>query len=219
MNIAENYNCLKEHVAELAKKAGRDLSQITIVTVSKNYSLSHIKEAYNAGCRYFGESRIQEAFEKIPNTPNDIKWHFVGTLQKNKVRKVLGHFELIHSVDSYSLAQKLSECSLEKGVETAILLQVNTSGELTKHGMGINECKREFEKIALLPNLKIEGLMTIAPLTENEKIIHQCFKDLRMLRDELGLIHLSMGMSHDYPIAIEEGASILRIGTAIFNSF
>jgi pyridoxal phosphate enzyme (YggS family) len=150
--------------------------------------------------------------------PPDIRWHFIGHLQKKMVPKVTCPFVLIHSVDSVELAEHIAELSQKANTTTSILLQANTSGEVSKQGLTPEIWKREFEKVARLPHLKIEGLMTMAPLIDDEKIIRSCFANLRKLRGELGLKHLSMGMSQDFAIAIQEGATLLRIGTAIFKN-
>lgn len=194
------------------------------MAVSKTYSVDDIQRVYNKGCRDFGESRIQEALEKQPLLPKDIQWHLIGTLQKNKVNKAVESFALIHSVDTLELAQKISEASLNKGVITSILLQVNVSGEQSKHGLSPLEWRAALESVSQLPNLAVRGLMTMAPLVEDESLIRTCFRQLFQLHAEFEqkvpqpsiFTELSMGMSHDYPIAIQEGATILRIGTAIF---
>lgn len=222
--VDEKYLQFKEKVANLAVRHSRNPSEIQIVAVSKYYSWEHVFPAYQAGCRNFGENRLQEFFEKKEEAPPDVCWHFLGTLQKNKVRKAIGNFVLIHSVDSYELAQKISSCSLDANTETSLLLQVNTSGEISKHGLNVEECKNQLENLMNLPAIKIKGLMTMAPLTQDEHIIHNCFSDLRNLRDRLEeqtgntckFPYLSMGMSQDFQIAIEEGATHLRIGTALF---
>ena len=224
MTIQENFHDIKERIKQIALQHGRDPEEITIVAASKSRPIEHLIEAYDSGCQDFGENKVQEALQKIEEFPHHVSWHFIGTLQKNKVRKVIGHFALIHSVDTLELADKISNCSQEAGIETQILLQANTSGESSKHGMSGEDWKRHFEKLLDLPNIKIKGLMTMAPLTEDEKVVRKCFSQLRILRDELAIIggnqtslhHLSMGMSHDYPLAIAEGATLVRIGTAIF---
>lgn len=194
----------------------------TIVCVSKYHSIPQMLDIYHQGCRDFGESRVQEALAKMEQMASDIRWHLVGTLQKNKVRKVLGKFALIHSVDTPELARKISECGQEEGMTTNILLQVNTSGESSKHGMSPKEWKQVYKELLQLPNIKIQGLMTMAPLTEDQEIIRRCFASLRLFKDELdgpvALPYLSMGMSHDYPIALEEGASHIRLGRVLFSS-
>jgi pyridoxal phosphate enzyme (YggS family) len=217
MSPQEKYQKVKETIQETALSVGRDPAEIQLVAVSKGYAWDHIQPVYRQGCRDFGESRVQELEIKQQQAFEDIRWHFIGTLQKNKVRKIIGKCVLIHSVDSLDLAQKISACGEESGIKVSILLEANTSGEQSKHGASPEQWKRDFALISKLPALQIEGLMTMAPLVENEKVIRACFSGLRTLRDELGLIHLSMGMSHDYRIAIEEGATLLRIGTALFN--
>jgi PLP dependent protein len=224
MDAGEKYLEIKEKVAILAKQCGRDPSEITIVAVSKTHPLKEVQKVYDAGCRDFGESRIQEADSKIPALPSDIRWHFVGTLQKNKVRKALGHFDLIHSVDSLELAQKISAVSEEEGQSSCVLLEVRTSGEATKHGLNEKEWKTSMTSVLSLPALKLEGLMTMAPFVDDESVIRSCFARTKLLQlvlqnhagDKNLFRQLSMGMTHDYPIAIQEGATILRIGTAIF---
>ena len=203
-------------IARIARECGRDPTGITLVAVSKGYPWEQVEQAYRLGCRDFGENRLLEAFEKKAQAPSDVCWHFIGNLQKNKVRKAVGAFVLIHSVDSLELAEKISECSEEQGIATKILLQVNTSGEQTKHGQTPEEWRRDLERVMSLRGVNIEGLMTMAPFVEDEGVIRKCFSDLHVLKQEFGLHHLSMGMSHDYPIAIQEGATLLRLGTVLW---
>ncbi len=214
MHVYDRAKALQEEIAMIAARCGRSFSEIELIAVTKNYSLEHILPAYEAGITNFGENRLQEAFDKMELAPKEISWHLIGTLQTKKVSKVKESFALIHSVDSIKLAEKLSQTS----VEQAILLQVNSSGEATKQGFSPAELQESYEKLSLLPNLKIQGFMTMAPLTDDKKVIRRCFSLLRHLRDELDstLPHLSMGMSNDYAIAIEEGATLLRIGSALF---
>lgn len=186
---------------------------VKLVAVTKNVPVEDISLVYELGCRDFGENRVQDALPKIEELPPDIRWHFIGTLQKNKVKKVVGNFALIHSVDSVELAQEISK----QGIDTAILLQVNTSGEASKKGFTADEFRRDLAMIQKMPYIQVKGLMTMAPLTEDVDQIRMCFRRLRELRDESGLKELSMGMSHDYKIAIEEGATIVRVGSAIFS--
>lgn len=225
MSVFEKYLFVKERINECAIKCGRNPSDIALVAVSKNFHWEHVFPAYKAGCRNFGENRVQEALLKIPQAPDDVHWHMIGNLQENKVKKAIGKFVLIHSVDSLELAKKISRHSQEADIVTSILLQANTSGEETKQGLDAEGWKKVFEDLIILPALNIKGLMTMAPFTEDEKKIRNCFAGLRTLRDSLStmggnhvnLDHLSMGMSHDYPLAIAEGATILRIGSAIFS--
>lgn len=225
MSIQKNLAKIQAEIAEKAHAVGRISSEIELIVVTKNQSLNNIKEAYDFGCRKFGENRVIEALEKKTSLPEDISWHLIGSLQSNKINKAIGHFSLIHSVDSLELAQKISHVSEEKELQTAILLQVNISGESTKHGLSAEQWKQHVRGLDRLSGLKIQGLMTMAPLTEDIGVIRNCFRSLRQLKEEFqqrftnpqDFYHLSMGMSHDYPIAIEEGATILRIGTAIFS--
>lgn len=218
-----NYKKIIKEIQEIKKRCNRhENEKVTLVCVSKGRPSSVLLPLYDAGCRQFGENRVQEALIKIDEMPKEIEWHFIGHLQLNKVKKIMGKFSLIHSVDSVELAQQISRYSKELGMTTHILLQANTSGEETKQGLSGKAWKENIETVISLPNLSVDGLMTIAPLTSDTQITRDCFKKLRELKEQLaenvgsGFIHLSMGMSHDYPIAIEEGATLVRIGTAIF---
>lgn len=226
MTPSERYLQLLERVSTLAKEAGRNPQEIAVIAVSKMHPLESILAVYGVGCRQFGESRIQEALPKMESAPKDILWHLIGSLQKNKVNKAVGKFALIHSVDSLELAQKISQSSQAMQVTTAILLEVNASGESSKHGLSPEAWKAAFDAVQRLPNMEVQGLMTMAPLTKDESVVRKTFSNLRQLKDELtpyaankaAFKHLSMGMSHDYPLAIQEGATLLRIGTEIFSS-
>jgi hypothetical protein len=221
-----HYLQILEQIHLKACQCGRDPDEITFIAVTKNQSFEAIKEVYKCGGRDFGESRVQEALPKIPLLPSDSHWHFIGSLQNNKVAKVIAPFCLIHSVDSLGLAKKISQSSEKMQQTTSILLEVNTSLEKSKHGLNEEAWKALLEEINLLPHIKIEGLMTMAPFTSDERQIRKCFNQLYRLREEWKNLmkaphifnHLSMGMSNDYLIAIEEGATLLRIGTAIFGS-
>lgn len=225
MTIRDNLASLLKTIAETAQSCGRKPEEVKMVAVSKGRPLGDIQEAYEAGCRDFGESRVQEALLKMEQAPQDIRWHFIGKLQKNKVNKVIGRFELIHSVDTVELAEKIGRASLEQGIKTAILLEANTSGEKTKSGLSPAEWEAVFDKILILPGIEIKGLMTLAPLTDEEEIIRHAFSELRLLRDRLNALWkgrtslsiLSMGMTHDFCLAIQEGASIVRIGRGLWN--
>lgn len=203
-------------VLEKIEKAGHKDS-VQVIAVSKQRTLAEIEAVYAEGCRNFGENRIPEALEKISSLPNDIQWHFIGALQKNKVNKAIGKFALIHSVDTPELAEKIARSSEFANVTTSILLQVNTSGEASKQGLDPDSWRPHLDLLFSLKNIEIKGVMTMAPLTEDSSVIHKTFRRLREFRDELKLPLLSMGMSHDYEIALEEGANLLRIGTAIFS--
>lgn len=218
VTIGERYHYLKKQIDSVAS------SKVTLIAVSKNHSIDKVLEAREAGCFDFGENRLQEALSKIEEAPKDIRWHFIGSLQKNKVRKVVGRFYLIHSVDRLDLAQKISDVSLEMGVVSNILLQVNISGEKSKQGMKKKELSDNLSSLIEMKGIHLQGLMTMAPLTDDTSVIRSCFSGLREFRDELkirskealSLQHLSMGMSGDYLIAIDEGASFVRIGSILF---
>jgi len=216
MSVRDNYKALQEEIAGIALRSGRKPEEITLVAATKYADASALKELYEAGCRDFGETRLQAALAKIPVLPSDIRWHFIGTLQSNKAAKAAQNFFLIHSVDSVELAQKLAEIGTKRGSVVPILLQVNASFEAAKHGFTFEECREVFDRLHELPGIEIRGLMAMAALTEDEKAVRACFSRLRALRDTLNLAELSMGMSQDFRIAIEEGATILRIGTLIF---
>ncbi len=210
MNLSSRYLRLLDEVP----------SHVKIVVVSKQRSVEEIRTLYAAGCRYFGENRIEEAVAKQEalNDLKDIHWHMVGTIQTKKAGKAVGVFSLIHSVDDLRLAMKLSQKSLEKGIKSCVLLQVNVTGEENKHGWseeGIREC---FQELLSLDGLEVQGLMTMAVEGAQEEEIRKGFRRLSELKQELcpDLPYLSMGMSQDYRIAIEEGANLVRIGSAIF---
>ena len=154
----------------------------------------------------------------MESMPDDIRWHYIGKIQSNKIDIILGNFSLLHSVDSLELAQLIDQKSQKKKIVTPILLQVKFSHEETKQGFTPAGCKSALKNLKDLPGISIDGLMTMAPLTQDQDMIRDCFMQLRKLRDELGLSHLSMGMSQDYSLAIEEGATLLRIGSGIFSS-
>ncbi|MBN1300865.1 MAG: YggS family pyridoxal phosphate-dependent enzyme [Melioribacteraceae bacterium] len=220
--IAENLKILKEKVNKTCEKTGRNPSEITVVAVSKTNPLSVIKEAYGAGITDFGENKAQELRDKSGECDSDINWHFIGHLQKNKVKYVIKPSVLIHSVDSETIAEEINKRAASINKIQNILLEVNTSGEESKHGL-----KSEEDVLALveycinLRNVNVKGLMTMAPFTDNQVIIRQCFSMLRTVRNYINsrgyaLTELSMGMTNDFETAIEEGSTILRIGTAIF---
>lgn len=217
------YKEVLDEIGEAAVKYGRKLEEIKLIAVVKHVTWDRAAELYDKGQRDFAESYVQDFLQKESEAPKDCRWHLIGTLQRNKVRKVIGRFHLIHSVDSLELAQRISDVSIEKGTKSSILLEVKTSLESTKKGMSVPDCEGYFDQIQALPGISVEGLMTLAPLVDDEKIIRSCFASLRELRDRINKVHgrvilreLSMGMSHDFPYAIAEGTTMVRIGTAIF---
>ncbi len=223
MSVRENLLTLLEQIKETAVKSGRNPDEIKLVAVSKYADIPQIKEAYEAGQREFGENYVQQALPKMEQLPDDIKWHFIGHIQKNKINKIIGKFALVHSIDSENIAIEMDKRCAKRNIKQDILIEVNTSGEESKFGISpdsavelahfiANECK----------NLNLRGLMTMAPFTDDRSVIEKSFGTLRDIRDKLisdGLTEvkeLSMGMTNDWQIAIEYGATILRIGSAIF---
>ena len=217
-----NLAAVRREIADAATAAGRDPSTVRLVAVSKTHPADAVAAVAGTGQKIFGESRVQEAREKIPACPGDLEWHFIGHLQKNKVRQALPLFSFFHSIDSAALAQAMDRIAGEMGKPVEGLLEVNVSGEETKHGFKPDELRREFAALAKLPHLRIRGLMTMAPYSENPEDARPVFRALRELRDELQSAHnhplpeLSMGMSGDYAPAIAEGATLVRIGSSIF---
>lgn len=226
--IAAHWHGLQQEVQRLCIENGRHPGEVEVIAVSKFQPFSAIQEVVAAGCLKLGENRVQEALQKMTQGKElpFVEWHLIGTLQKNKVRKIIGKFALIHSVDSLELAQKISEESLKMSLKTPILLQVDFTSEQTKHGMDQADVLANFLQFASLQGVDLKGLMTIGPLSEDKDLIRQCFRGLKNLRNALreylgdkeALPHLSMGMTHDYPLAIAEGATLLRIGSALFGS-
>ena len=220
--IAENLERVRTQIADAAKKCGRSPNDIELVAISKTHEAEKVHAALDAGQQLFGESRVQEARAKIPMLPSIARWHFVGRLQKNKIRHALPLFELFHSVDSIGLAREMNRIAEEEGLHPCVLLEVNVAGEGSKIGFAPESLRAEMEALLGLPRLMIEGLMTIPPLAPEAEASRKYFSALRDLRDQftaqfqIGLPHLSMGMSGDFAVAIEEGATLVRVGTAIF---
>jgi PLP dependent protein len=221
-SVAENLERVRERIAQAATKAGRAVDEIELVAITKTHDAERVREGIEAGQILFGESRVQEARVKIPELPSNLRWHFVGHLQKNKIRHALPLFELIHSVDSFSLAQEINRIAEEEGMHPRVLLEVNVASEGSKFGFRPDKLRQDMEALLALPRLSIEGLMTIPPLAKEAEASREYFVDLRKLRDRLEtefqmkLPHLSMGMTNDFPVAVEEGATLVRVGTAIF---
>ncbi len=221
-NIGENLNRVRTQITEAAKKSGRSTTDIELVAISKTHEAEKVRAAFDAGQQLFGESRVQEARAKIPLLPSGARWHFVGRLQRNKVRHALPLFELFHSVDSAELARDMNRIADEEGLRPRVLLEVNVAGEGSKIGFAPEALRSHMEMLLALPRLTIEGLMTIPPLAPEAEASRKYFVALRELRDQfstefnLQLPQLSMGMSGDFLVAIEEGATLVRVGTAIF---
>jgi PLP dependent protein len=222
--LSANIARVRANIAQAAQKAGRSPDEVTLVAVSKTKPLQLVKLAYNVGVTHFGENRVQEALPKIAAFhPPDASWQMIGHLQSNKAGKAAGAFDCVQSVDNLHLALALNRHAGEQGKRLPILLQVNIASEASKEGMSVEETPALARQIVALPHLEVQGLMTIAPLVENPEEVRPVFRGLRELRDRLreeipecSWHHLSMGMTDDYSVAIEEGATIVRIGRAIF---
>jgi len=221
-SIAENLERVREQIAGAAAKVGRAAGEIELVAIAKTHSADKVREAIEAGQTLFGESRVQEARAKIPELPSNLRWHFVGHLQKNKIRHALPLFEMIHSADSLGLAQEINRIAEEQGMHPRVLLEVNVAGEGSKFGFSPDKLRDQMESLLALPRLSILGLMTIPPLSKEAEASRKYFVQLRELRDRLqtefhvDLAQLSMGMTEDFVVAVEEGATLVRVGTAIF---
>ena len=221
-DVTENLDRVRSEIAAAAQKSGRLVNDIELVAISKTHEAEKVRAALDAGQQIFGESRVQEARAKIPLLPSAARWHFVGRLQKNKVRHALPLFELFHSVDSVELAGDMNRIAEEGGLHPRVLLEVNVAGEGSKIGFAPDSLRSQMEGLLELPRLTIEGLMTIPPLAPEAEASRQYFVALRELRDQFAaqfkvqLPQLSMGMSGDFAVAIEEGATLVRVGTAIF---
>jgi PLP dependent protein len=221
-SIAENLNRVREQIATSAAKSGRSADEVELVAITKMHPAEKVRDAIEAGQTLFGESRVQEARVKIPELPSNIRWHFVGHLQKNKIRQALPLFEMIHSIDSLALAEDINRIAGEEGLHPRGLLEINMAGEGSKFGFGPNKLHEQMEALLPLRRLSIEGLMCIPPIAEEEEASRKYFAQLRDLRDSLqnefhaALPQLSMGMTSDFVVAVEEGATLVRVGTAIF---
>ena len=221
-SISEDLQRVRAQLSAAARAAGRDPSEVGLVAVSKTQPAAAVREAFDAGQPVFGESRAQELVAKAPLLPSVVRWHFIGHLQKNKIRKVLPLVELFHAVDSVELALDIDRIAAEFGLFPRVLLEVNVSGERSKFGFEPGAVRGEIERLLTLPRLQVEGLMTIPPAGDSPEDARPFFATLRTLRDEIAtesgarLPTLSMGMSGDFVTAIEEGATLVRVGTAIF---
>jgi pyridoxal phosphate enzyme (YggS family) len=226
-NIADRLVAIRGRIAAAARSVGRDPSSIRLVAVSKTFPIDAVREAYAAGQRDFGENRVQEALQKIASgTDLDIRWHLLGHLQTNKARKAAPSFATIHSVDSVELLQKIDAAAAEAGHTPELLIQVDLAGEATKFGVPPEDVPRLFDAAAGCRAAKVTGLMTLPPVPESPEDARPWFAKLRGLRDQWlaadvpasMLTELSMGMSADFEIAIQEGSTMVRVGTAIFGS-
>lgn len=216
IDVAGNVARVQERIARAAMRAGRAPEEVLLVGVSKSVDVERIRRALAAGLPALGENRVQEAKEKIGALGRPVPWHMVGHLQTNKARDAVLLFDLIHSVDRLELARELDRRAAPAGKVAEVLIQVNLAGEATKGGFASDELKSALEALAGFSGLRVRGLMAIPPPVEHGEEARGWFRRLRELRDEAGLEHLSMGMSDDFEVAVEEGATIVRVGTAIF---
>ena len=221
-SIAENLERVREQIAQAAAKSRRSGNEVELVAITKTHPAERVREAIEAGQTLFGESRVQEARVKIPELPSAIRWHFVGHLQKNKIRHALPLFEMLHSIDALALAKDVNRIAEEERTHPRVLLEVNVAAEGNKFGFAPNGLREQMETLLALPRLSIEGLMCIPPLAVESENSRRFFVQVRELRDSLEkefnvkLPWLSMGMTQDFSIGIEEGATLVRVGTAIF---
>lgn len=224
MSVCENYLAVEEKVKEACRRAGRNRDEVTLIAVSKTKPMSMIEELLPLGVVDFGENKVQELTAKEEALPSGIHWHMIGHLQRNKVKYIVDKACLIHSVDSLRLAETVSQEAKKKGVTANILIEVNVAGEDSKFGVSPDETAALAEAISKLPNIAVKGLMTIAPFVENAEENREVFRNLRKLSvdieekkfNNVTMAVLSMGMTGDYEVAIEEGATMVRVGTGIF---
>ena len=222
--IQENIKAVEDRIAAECQKAGRDPEDVTLIAVSKTKPVEMLREAYEYGCRDFGENKVQELLDKYEEMPRDIRWHMIGHLQRNKVKYIVDKVYLIHSVDSLRLAEEISKEAVKKNVCVNILVEVNVANEETKFGTTCEEVKQLVQDIAKLPNICVKGLMTIAPFVENAEKNRPFFSNLKKISvdimdeniDNITMENLSMGMTGDYAVAVSEGATCVRVGTGIF---
>lgn len=223
-NIRFKYEEIRAQVVEACRRSGRKPDDISIIAVTKSHPVEVLKNAYEEGINVFGENRVQELLQKQLELPDDIEWHLIGTLQRNKIKSVLDKVVLIHSVHSFKLAQALSQEAIARNIIVNVLLQVNISGENSKQGFEPQELLAQIKEISALQGIKIKGLMTIAPVVSEIEETRTFFRQLRELAQSINnmelpgieMKELSMGMSGDFTAAVEEGATLIRVGSRIF---
>ena len=224
--LKDNLSSVEEKVAAACKRANRDRSEVKLIAVSKTNPVPVLKEAYDLGVRVFGENKVQELTEKIEALPDDIEWHMIGHLQRNKVKYIVGKVALIHSVDSYRLAEEINIQAKKRGIVVPILIEVNVAGEQSKFGVRPEDTLQLVKDVSELDGVRIQGLMTIAPYVVDSEENREFFHKIRDLSidianeniDNVSMETLSMGMTGDYEVAIEEGATMVRVGTGIFGA-
>ena len=224
--VAENLAQVQKNINESCSKINRDPNEVTLIAVSKTKPVEMLKEAYDAGARVFGENKVQEIVDKYDQMPSDVKWHMIGHLQRNKVKYIVGQVALIHSVDSYRLAEEINIQAKKKNIIVPILVEVNIAHEESKFGISEEDAIQLVEEISEQENVSIKVLMTIAPYVENAEDNRLYFRKIKDLSvdiaakniDNVSMEILSMGMTGDYEVAIEEGATMVRVGTGIFGA-
>jgi len=223
--IKENLEQVEKNIQEACRRSGRDRKEVTLIAVSKTKPIEMLQEVYEQGVHHFGENKVQELCDKIEKMPEDIEWHMIGHLQRNKVKYIVGnHVSLIHSVDSFRLAEEINIQAKKKNVIVPILVEVNIAEEESKFGISAEDAIQLVEQIAELENIRIQGLMTIAPYVVDAEENRLYFRQIKQLSVDIGnknidnvsMKILSMGMTGDYEVAIEEGATMVRVGTGIF---
>ena len=224
--LADKLNLVKKNIEEACDTAGRSPQEVTLIAVSKTKPVEMLKEAYDAGARVFGENKVQEIVDKYDQMPSDVKWHMIGHLQRNKVKYIVDKVAMIHSVDSFRLAETIEKEAAKKDVIVPILIEVNVAQEESKFGLKPEEVLPFIEKIAGFSHIQIKGLMTIAPYVENAEENRRIFRELKKLSVDIAAKNinnvimsvLSMGMTGDYMVAVQEGATMVRVGTGIFGA-
>ena len=224
--IKENLEEVEARITRACERSGRERSEVTLISVSKTKPAEMLQEAYDAGSRDFGENKPQEIREKYPQLPTDIRWHMIGHLQRNKIKYIIDKVCMIHSVDSIRLAEAIDEEAKKHGIVMPVLIEVNVAEEESKFGVHLDEVESLIRQISELSNIQVQGLMTIAPFTENAEDNRIYFRKLRNLYvdikdkniDNVNMCNLSMGMTGDYEVAVEEGATMVRVGPGIFGA-
>ena len=222
--IRDNLHAVEENINAACERSSRKRSDVKLIAVSKTKPITMLREAYDLGCRDFGENKVQELVGKYDQMPDDVRWHLIGHLQRNKVKYIVDKVYMIHSVDSLRLAEEISKEAVKKNVTVSILVEVNVSNEASKFGTSADDAVSLIEQIAKLPNILVKGLMTIAPYVEDSQKNRLYFAKLKQIYvdiihkniDNVCMEELSMGMTGDYEVAIEEGATYIRVGTGIF---
>ena len=222
--LAKNYNAVKENIKKACEQAGRSQEEVTLLAVSKTKPVDMLMDVYHAGARDFGENKVQELVDKIPQLPSDIRWHLIGHLQRNKVKYIVDKVEMIHSLDSLRLAEAIEKEAEKKNCMVKALVEVNVAEEESKFGIGVSEALPFVQEVSRFSHLHVCGLMTIAPYVEDPEQNRQIFARLRKLSvdiaakniNNVNMSVLSMGMTNDYQVAVEEGATMVRVGTGIF---